>query len=247
MENFITKVTLQEYNNNYLGYEEVKKLSSKEDVATFIDTFEKSGLKGYNIVKVLHRDGKYIFVYSQEEIGYDFFKELNKLCNLKIKVTSQNVKLLFDKRYSRGYYTNTEKNSNGVYTGDCSDRVAPDEAPTGFMGDDDVSELEEFKNQGTENVLLHVSRGVRLPINDMHGVTIGRSSAQSEYVVDNTRVSRKHARVYKNGNKYMVQDCNSANGTYIDGLKVGPDIDRELLVGSMLVLGNEEFRLIHKA
>ena len=89
-------------------------------------------------------------------------------------------------------------------------------------------------------MIIRISDGSKLPI-DEHGIIIGRSSSKSEYVVANGKVSRQHARVYKDGRRYMVHDYNSANGTYIDGLRVFENLDREIPIGSSLVLGNEEF------
>lgn len=235
MGNTIVKISKYDYNNKYKDVPELSSLNSREDVATFLDTFEESGLKGYNIEKVLTKNSKYIFVYSEGVTGWDFFKEINKLSSIDIDITPQNIKLLFDKTKSRGYYI--EEYTPAINTSDMSMNVDED-APTGFMGDD----LPVLDN--VDRRLLHVRRGVRLPINDTHGVIIGRSTSQSEYTVNNTKVSRKHAQVYKEGNKCMVHDFDSANGTFIDGLRVRSDLDRELLVGSSLMLADEEFKLV---
>lgn len=236
MGNTIVKISKYDYNNKYKDVPELGSLNSREDIATFLDTFEESGLKGYNIERVLTKNSRYIFVYSEGVTGWDFFKEINKLSTIDIDITPQNIKLLFDKTKSRGYYTE-EDYTPAINTSDMSMSVDED-APTGFMGDDSPV------MDNVDRRLLHVRRGVRLPINDTHGVIIGRSTSQSEYTVNNTKVSRKHAQVYKEGNKCMVHDFDSANGTFIDGLRVRSDLDRELLVGSSLMLADEEFKLV---
>lgn len=236
MGNTIVKISKQEYEQGYSDFPILSGLHSREDVATFLDTFETSGLKGYNIEKVLVKNSRYIFVYSDDNTSWDFFEEINKLSSVDMKITPQNIKLMFGKEYSRGYYI--EEDTSTASTSDMSNSVDED-APTGFMGDDIPSVTVEENNK-----LLHVRRGVRLPINDLHGIIIGRSTSQSEYAVSNTKVSRKHAQVYKDRNKYMVHDFDSANGTFIDGLRVRSDLDRELLVGSTLMLADEEFKLV---
>ena len=244
MEQFITKISTDEYYSRYSNYQEVSELLSREDIATFIDIFTESGLKAYNKVKVLEVNKKYIFVYSDTSSDYDFFEELNNLSKVDMRITAQNVKLLFPKSISRGYLSSEDVNTatENISTSDMMSNA--DEIPTGIIGEDDVEELSNLSKQSERRVLLHINTNNRLPINDAHGVTIGRSLSQSEYAVSNTRVSRKHAKVYKQGIRYMVQDFGSANGTFVDGLKVSPDCDREILVGSILKLGDELFKLI---
>ena len=233
MGNYVTVIDLDTYNKEYLNCLEVSSLSTDEDIATFIDTFEYSNILGYNILKVLELDGKYIFVVSNENTGYDLIEEINKLSILNIRVSSQNAKLLFDKSKSRGYSKGIKVSSEEVSTGDLDNDS--DETATSFINEEDLPNI--------KRVLYHKLKGIKIPINDSHGVIIGRSSSQSEYTVANSKVSRKHARVYKEGNKYMVHDFDSANGTYVDGLRVHSDLDRELIPGGILILGNEEFVL----
>lgn len=241
MSNYVTKIDVSTYRDRYSSFKEVTSLSTRENIATFFDTFEKANIKGYSIVKVLEINGKYIFVYDETKKDYDFFKEVNSMIKGDITVNAQNAKLMYDKSYSLGYYDADEviysDDSDDMSTGEIFDNV--DDSSTGFLDDSDLKEIEEQRR-----VLRHKNTSARLPINDSHGVSIGRSAARAEYVVSgNTNVSRLHARVYKEGSKYMVHDCDSANGTFIDGLKVTSDLDREILVGSTLTLGNEEFIL----
>jgi predicted component of type VI protein secretion system len=46
-------------------------------------------------------------------------------------------------------------------------------------------------------------------------VSIGRS-ADSHIVIDNPAVSARHARVYHEGNQYVLEDLNSTNGTFVN-------------------------------
>lgn len=239
MNECITKIDKDTYLKSYTNFKEVSNLDSESDIATFIDTFEKSGLNAPNILKVLEKDGKYIFVYDDNESSFDFFVELNKISSLDyVNITSQNAKLLFRKEKSRGYYIKDDSVLE-VSTGETDN--TDDEAPTGFMDDDDLTELQGV--QKTLGVLLHIKNGERLPI-DSHGITLGRSYAQADYAIGNSKVSRKHASVYQVGDKYMVHDYGSANGTFIDGLRVRQEHDREILKGSILLLADEKFQLL---
>jgi pSer/pThr/pTyr-binding forkhead associated (FHA) protein len=51
-------------------------------------------------------------------------------------------------------------------------------------------------------------------------VTIGRLP-DNDIVVDNAAVSGRHAKVYKQGDKYVIEDLQSTNGTFISGQRVG--------------------------
>lgn len=49
--------------------------------------------------------------------------------------------------------------------------------------------------------------------------TIGRSS-QCDVVVDSKAISRLHARIERNGPRYLLHDVHSANGTYVNGRRL---------------------------
>ena len=232
----------------FSNWADVNKLSSKEDVATFINTFEKSNIFGYNIIKVISDGKSYIFVVDKDEMSYDFSEKLLEYCNNGglHNITVNNAKLICPLTLSRSFYEEDDTRSNTseeyVDTGEILVNTDSEEATTGFMDEEDLPE--DIVQMNISKMLIHVASGSKLPINDAHGIIIGRSSAQSEFTVLNSRVSRKHARVYKQGNKYMVHDFDSANGTYVDGLRVRSDLDREIPLGSTLMLGDEEFRLV---
>jgi pSer/pThr/pTyr-binding forkhead associated (FHA) protein len=67
-------------------------------------------------------------------------------------------------------------------------------------------------------------------------VTIGRE-VQCDVHVDNTWVSRQHARLAWTGTQYIVEDLGSINGTYVNGERVGAP--RALQSGDRLQLGEE--------
>lgn len=71
---------------------------------------------------------------------------------------------------------------------------------------------------------------------------IGTERAGCDYTVeDNTAVSRSHAEIIARNGKYFVVDQNSTNHTYLDGGMVEPGRETEIVSGSQLCLGDEEF------
>jgi len=225
MSEYLLKVSEDEYNDKYRSLKDVTSLSTEEDVITFIDTFENSGVKGYNIIKVVEYNGRYVFVYSNKPTWYDFFTELNKLvgCNKDFVLSPLNVKQLYRGK-SRGYFDVDEYSTEDTGTFD-------DDTPTGFMDEDD--EL---------MILFHKLTKSKIPL-DETGIVIGRSSSKSDYVISNTNISREHARVFKRNGKCYIADLNSANGTFIGGLKIPKGSEREIREGDTIKLADEIFIL----
>lgn len=57
-------------------------------------------------------------------------------------------------------------------------------------------------------------------------IAIGRN-ADNDLQIDNVTVSGRHARIIKEKNKYLVEDLDSTNGTYVNEKKVGRRVLRE--------------------
>ena len=71
---------------------------------------------------------------------------------------------------------------------------------------------------------------------------IGTERAGCDYTVeDNSAVSRSHADILAKDGKYYVMDLNSTNRTYLDGKEIEPGQETEIVSGSQLCLGDEEF------
>lgn len=274
MANYITSITVAEYNQRFSDWEEVSSLNSAEDVATFIDTFEAANIKGYIIAGVITKDGKYIFVRSDQNTGYDFIIQLNKLTPSNITISAQNAKLLFGKDKSRGYYVDVPKFEEPMPAFDVS--VSPiavkpsqsativhseneipsaildddnsktemfeedDASATGFMDEDDYA---EHGISTVQYYLIRQDNGMSLRIPDSRGITIGRSASRVDYVIDSPKVSRKHARIYLSGDECKIEDCDSSNGTFVDGLRVRANEGMVLSVNSTILIGDIEFKL----
>ncbi|ADL68189.1 FHA domain-containing protein [Thermoanaerobacterium thermosaccharolyticum] len=71
--------------------------------------------------------------------------------------------------------------------------------------------------------------------------TIGRAD-DCDIVVENPYVSSKHAMIRKKGKKFVIQDLNSTNGTYVNGKRV-KNIAR-IKNNDVIKFGNEEYRFL---
>src|SRR4030065_958798 len=66
-------------------------------------------------------------------------------------------------------------------------------------------------------------------------VTIGRDIS-NDIVINDAEVSRNHARLILERDRYKIEDLNSTNGTYIDGQRlIGPHL---LAIGEIIMFGD---------
>ena len=94
----------------------------------------------------------------------------------------------------------------------------------------------------TQSKLVLKGHDFEIVIKD--GDVVGRHAVGGDFLQRYKTVSRKHAKfTYKDGNWY-VQDLNSTNGTYLNGLKLLPMQDFPLKNGDKLSLsGSLEFTI----
>ncbi len=66
-------------------------------------------------------------------------------------------------------------------------------------------------------------------------ISIGRDIS-NDFVVNDAEVSRKHATMTLEGDRYQIEDLNSTNGTYVDGQRlIGPHL---LAPGEIIMFGD---------
>ena len=66
---------------------------------------------------------------------------------------------------------------------------------------------------------------------------IGRSQ-ESDIQIPDPSISRQHAKIFKDGDKYFIKDLKSCNGTWIDGRLLWPGNEIELRQGLRLSVGD---------
>ncbi len=66
-------------------------------------------------------------------------------------------------------------------------------------------------------------------------ISIGRDIA-NDFVINDAEVSRKHAKLTQEGDRYRIEDLNSTNGTYVDGQRlIGPHL---MAIGEIIMFGD---------
>jgi class 3 adenylate cyclase len=90
-----------------------------------------------------------------------------------------------------------------------------------------------------EPALVDDLSGTRTEVGD--SFTIGRSSG-ADLVIDSERVSRKHAMIRREGNRFLFYDLKSANGSWVDDRQVDQPVP--LHEGSRIRIDSHRFTFI---
>lgn len=75
---------------------------------------------------------------------------------------------------------------------------------------------------------LCTPEGRVLAVLDRAVITIGKRKEEADVVLEDMSVSRLHARIIQEKEKYYIEDLNSTNGTFKNGLRLQPYEKREL-------------------
>lgn len=99
-------------------------------------------------------------------------------------------------------------------------------------------------------VLRGLKRNVEYPLYEGHNF-IGRADEKpvdidldDQEPPDRVWSSRQHALVSYEGGKLVIEDLNSANGTFVNRVRIYPGQKRELAVGDVLQVGTVQMKLI---
>lgn len=106
------------------------------------------------------------------------------------------------------------------------------------------SEKQEFNDGELNNLyLLRASTGEQIHINKTI-YSIGKDVNQMDYVLGNASVSRNHATIYSEGDKFYLVDNGSTNGSALEGVRIREGEKVELEDGYIISLGNEVFQVL---
>ena len=105
-----------------------------------------------------------------------------------------------------------------------------------LLSPEDRAVVAEIQNSGGEKAMILIARGAnkgsRFLITS-EGVVIGRSSDCSIFL-DDVTVSRTHAKISKQGKRFVLKDEGSLNGTYINNISI---TEHELVSGDEFQVG----------
>ncbi len=96
---------------------------------------------------------------------------------------------------------------------------------------ENVAEAKEDKHR------LYDEKGGVLSVLGESSLVIGKKKGEADVIIDNSTISRIHARVTFDNGVYMLEDLNSTNGTFKNGLRLRPYERRKLMEGDEIRLG----------
>ncbi|MEJ5928448.1 FHA domain-containing protein [Corynebacterium sp. H128] len=82
--------------------------------------------------------------------------------------------------------------------------------------------LPKLGNKGAPHLLKVIEgplMGSHMDISTLQDLTLGRSQ-DADFVVGDDYASGRHARLFKRGNDWFVEDLDSRNGTYVAGMRI---------------------------
>ena len=110
----------------------------------------------------------------------------------------------------------------------------------------DASEREQMR-AGAPDVLVEgiTPQGERIALKipgaslvEESGAVVGRSPAESTFIINHEQVSRRHFRLLLVSDRVMIEDLGSTNGTSVNGIPLNPGDRQALGDGSRLQTGN---------
>lgn len=161
--------------------------------------------------------------------------------NREIAVSSNADKISKDSYPRTQLYAkfNAKTNANRM----SADKITPvmDLSTSVLQNDMGTSILNaDIQQQTSLGYLYHVADGESIAIFADEFV-VGKGFQDVSYRIDgNQNISRRHVMITRSYNDYYIEDLNSTNGTYVNGIKLVPGKKQILETNDVILLGNEE-------
>lgn len=200
---------------NFQGLHDLKYLESREDVATLLDLYEQVIEKGYSSNQII-------------AIKEDSSKNYMFVVGDKERLFSFDIVSFVSSRYTSKRVTTA--NIRLLFPKRLS-RVNENRVARTNKG-----VLKLFYQK--DNLLISIPRD--------GDVVIGRSAKNADFqITGNEKVSRVHCKVFynKNTGTTNIADCNSQNGTFVDGHRID-NVGVALSVGETVTVADEKFLVV---
>jgi hypothetical protein len=97
--------------------------------------------------------------------------------------------------------------------------------------------IDESSFSGTTHILYDKDNGKIFTI-EKESVTIGKIQDDADLFLTDASISRIHAKIFQESSKWYLEDQNSTNGTYKNGIRLNPYEKKELISGDEIKCGN---------
>ena len=119
-----------------------------------------------------------------------------------------------EKQERENYSRNLQLTMNGYAVAEETAYEEEDMGRTVYMGEQ--SAMREIKHR------LLTEEGSLIATLDQEAYTIGKKRGEADLVLEDLSISRLHARIVKEEDGYYLEDMNSTNGTFKNGLRMQP-------------------------
>ncbi len=75
-------------------------------------------------------------------------------------------------------------------------------------------------------------------------IVIGKMKEEVDCLIEDSSVSRIHAKIINRNHEWIIFDLNSTNGSIVDGERLHPGEEKRIYQGSEIVLGNVSLRVV---
>jgi hypothetical protein len=114
--------------------------------------------------------------------------------------------------------------------------------------------MQEIPDYSNAWISLHIlDSGQILPVAERNEFTIGRISDNQPIMPDidlsafkayDNGVSRLHAVIRRNSGNVIIMDLGSSNGTYVNGIRMLPNVEQSLHHGDVVALGKLKMQVV---
>lgn len=137
------------------------------------------------------------------------------------------------------------KNSKKEYTADSSryvryqDVTEPERIP---QPDDSGHTVFIPWIENSDNKLYGIGKSNKyhIPLQKLP-ITVGKMAGAVDLVLNDQSVSRLHARISRDGNRFFITDLNSTNGTFRNGMRLEPNASEIIEPGDEIGIGKLKF------
>lgn len=135
-------------------------------------------------------------------------------------------------------YTNPTDNN---FKASSENTISKDILPSHFsqveFGDTILLSKQSFKSDAHRLIYTGTDYSDNIPINS-YPFTIGKLKNSADMVINNPFISRIHACIYCDNNDLLIEDMNSANGTYVNDVLLSPHEKFKLSEGDKITFSH---------
>lgn len=195
----------------------------------------------------------YILTYEENLLDIAIFMicvMMSLICFIQTLKASKGAGHLIRKRkrssLDDGYEDDedAERGEDKEETADETERPDPETAIPSYCAEEDENEetvLLNFSFAGEARKLYSKEEGIQNISLSGLPIVIGKLSSCADAVIKDPTVSRIHAKIFSFGDEIMVQDLNSKNGTFINGIQLLPNEKKTIAVDDEIAFGKCAF------